>query len=141
MNYPEPVPGLVIRFEYLWHEDSQKGLASSDKERPCAIVLYAKKSNRTLVVPISHSYPEEGEEEYSLEIPAAICASIGLDNQRNWVRISEVNEFEWPSSGIRPRPDNPSRVDYGMISEAFFLEIRKRLADAVTKNRLVLAKR
>ncbi|WHA42118.1 hypothetical protein [Agrobacterium larrymoorei] len=141
MNYPEPVPGLVIRFDYLWHADSQKGLSSSEKERPCAIVLYAKKSNKTLVVPISHSYPEMGEEDYSLEIPADICALIGLDEERNWVRVSEVNEFEWPSSDIRPRPDDPSRSDYGMIPEAFFLQIRRRLADAVAKNRLARAKR
>ncbi len=141
MNYPEPVPGLVIRFNYLWDVDNQKGLSSSDKERPCAIVLYTKKTNKTLVVPISHSYPEVGEENDSLEIPAEICAEIGLDKDRNWVRVSEVNEFEWPSAEIRPRPDDPSRVDYGMIPEEFFLEIRKRLAKAVSEHRLGRTKR
>lgn len=141
MNYPDPVPGLVIRFDYLWDTDSQKGLSSSGKERPCAIVLHAKKTGKTLVVPISHSYPDVGEEEYSLEIPAEICFRIGLDKDRSWVRVSEVNEFEWPSPEIRPRPDDPSRVDYGMIPEEFFLEIRKRLADAVSKNRLARARR
>ena len=141
MNYPEPVPGLVIRFDYLWDADSQKGLSTSSKERPCAIVLYTKKSNRTLVVPISHAYPEPGEEAFSLEIPAEICAEIGLDQDRNWVRVSEVNEFEWPSPEIRPRPDDPSRVDYGMIPEDFFMEIRKRLAAAVAEHRLRRAKR
>jgi hypothetical protein len=141
VNYPDPVPGLVIRFDYLWDIDHQKGLSTSNKERPCAIVLYTKATNKTLVVPISHSYPEPGQEDYSLEIPPEICAEIGLDKDRNWVRVSEVNEFEWPSPELRPRPEDPSRVDYGMVPEAFFLEIRKRLAEAVAQHRLGRTKR
>jgi hypothetical protein len=141
VNYPDPVPGLVIRFDYLWDSDHQRGLSTSGKERPCAIVLSVKTSNRTLVVPISHSYPEVGEEKYSLEIPAEISAAIGLDQERNWVRVSEVNEFEWPSASVRPRPDDPTRMDYGMIPEAFFNEIRKHLAKAVSEHRLARAKR
>lgn len=87
----------MIRFDYLWDIDHQNGLSTSNKERPCAIVLYTKATNKTLVVPISHSYPEPGQEDYSLEIPPEICAEIGLYKDRNWVRVSEVNEFEWPS--------------------------------------------
>jgi hypothetical protein len=141
VNYPDPVPGLVIRFDYLWDSDHQKGFATSGKDRPCAIVLYVKASGRTLVVPITHAYPEPGEEKNSLEIPAEICAAIGLDRERNWVRVSEVNEFEWPGPNVRPRPDDPDRIDYGMIPEAFFNEIRKQLAKAVAEHRLARPKR
>jgi hypothetical protein len=131
----------VIRFDYLWDSDHQKGLSTSGKERPCAIVLHVKASKRTLVVPITHAYPDIGEQQHSLEIPEEICAAIGLDQERHWVRVSEVNEFEWPSTNLRPRPDDPERGDYGMIPEAFFNEIRKRLAEAVSEHRLARAKR
>lgn len=41
----------------------------------------------------------------SLEIPAAVCRSLGLDGVRHWVRFDELNRFTWPGYDVRPRPD------------------------------------
>lgn len=130
MKLPEPVPGLVIRFGYVWFEDR------ASKDRPCAIVLASRQSGLVTVVPITHSYPEIGEEAFSLLIPEEICKAIGLDQEANYVRLSEVNQFTWPSSRLAPLPHDPSRCAYGMVPEAFFLEIRKRLAAVVRAEKI-----
>jgi sugar phosphate permease len=35
---PEPIPGLVIRYSYLWHSEYVRGREEGQKDRPCAIV-------------------------------------------------------------------------------------------------------
>lgn len=130
MKLPDPVPGLVIRFGYTWHKDRFR------KDRPCAIVLASKESGLVTVVPITHSYPEVGEEGESILIPEDICKAIGLDQEANYVRISEVNRFEWPSERLVPLPHDKNRCDYGMVPNGFFLEIRKKVAEAVRANNM-----
>jgi hypothetical protein len=36
---PEPVPGLVIRYSYLWAEEYGRGQEEGVKDRPCAVIL------------------------------------------------------------------------------------------------------
>ena len=36
--FPEPVPGLVIRYSYLWRREHLEGREEGRKDRPCAIV-------------------------------------------------------------------------------------------------------
>lgn len=130
MKLPDPTPGLVIRFDYTWYKDHFK------KERPCAIVLASAKTGIVTVVPITHSYPDIGEEDHSLPIPEDVSKAMGLDEDVNYVRLSEVNRFHWPSDRIKPLPHDTTRCDYGTVPEHFFLEMRKRLAAAVRASRL-----
>lgn len=37
-SLPAPVPGLVIRYSYLWHSEQPAGREEPEKDRPCAIV-------------------------------------------------------------------------------------------------------
>lgn len=83
MNYPVPVPGLVIRYNYLWDQEKAEGRTVGRKDRPCAIILYNSKSQDTIVVPITHSPPEPGEEELSVEVPAELRGQLGLDDEIN----------------------------------------------------------
>ncbi|WP_222858019.1 hypothetical protein [Rhizobium cauense] len=88
------------------------------------------------VVPITHSFPEIGDEDASILIPEDICMAMGLDEEANYVRVSEVNRFEWPSDRLAPLPHDNARCDYGMVPKDFFLEIRKKLADVVRANKM-----
>ena len=36
---PRPVPGLVVRYSYLWLDEHRRGREEGVKDRPCAIVL------------------------------------------------------------------------------------------------------
>lgn len=141
MSYPRPSQGLVIRYNYLWHEDYAEGLSDSGKDRPCALVMYSSKRGQAAVVPITHSPPEIGEEEMSIVIPPDICKAIGLDADTNWVRVSELNIFDWPGTHLRPLPGDPSRFDYGVIPKDFFEQVRDRLVGLMPQQRVVQTKR
>lgn len=135
MKLPDPVPGLVIRYNYLWYDDKIKGLSEGTKDRPCAIIIASKKTGAVTVAPITHSQPEPGEESFSVEVPAGVAKQIGLDAEVNYVRL-ELNRFEWPGDHLRPLPHDPDRIDYGMVPKEFFDAIRKRFAELVRQNLL-----
>lgn len=37
--FPEPQPGLVISYAYLWSDEAERGLVEGREDRPCAIVV------------------------------------------------------------------------------------------------------
>ena len=39
MSWPEPFPGLVVRYSYLWEREASQGREEGVKDRPCAVVL------------------------------------------------------------------------------------------------------
>jgi hypothetical protein len=68
---PIPVPGLVIRYSYLWHSEYLAGRDEGQKDRPCAIIAAIRKDEggetRVLVLPITHSKPDR--EAAAIEFP------------------------------------------------------------------------
>ncbi|MBB2689603.1 UNVERIFIED_ORG: hypothetical protein GGI63_000736 [Rhizobium esperanzae] len=136
MKFPEPPPGLVIRYSFLWKADYDEEKYEASKDRPCAIVLAAKvkdtAATQVVVIPITHSEPDPADASASLEMPAAVAKSIGLDAGRHWLRLTQLNRFIWPGYDLRPRPDDPSRVDYGFIPEEFFNQVK---AAIIAENR------
>ncbi|WP_337739546.1 hypothetical protein [Agrobacterium vitis] len=141
MTYPDPIPGLVVRYNYLWRKDELSGFTIGDKDRPCAIILSSKKTGVVTVVPITHSPPESGEEHLSIEIPTDICRQCGLDDGGNYIRLGETNRFLWPGIHLRNLPSAPSRVDYGMLPKAFFDDVLARIIDMVEKQMVSVSKR
>jgi len=129
MALPEPVPGLVIRYSYLWHREHLEGRDEGQKDRPCAIVAAIRKDpngeTRVLVLPISHSPP--GHPSLAVEIPARVKERLRLDDSRSWVLLSEWNEFVWPGPDLRRLPGaSDASVIYGMIPPSLFMTIRDR---------------
>ncbi len=141
VNLPEPLPGLVIRYNYLWRKDELEGFSEGDKDRPCAIILASSKTGKVTVIPITHSPPEPGEEHLSIEIPVEICRQCGLDEDGNYVRLGEANRFIWPGSHLRPLPSDPSRMHYGMLPKEFFDSVLSQVVALVEKSRVSLTKR
>jgi hypothetical protein len=138
VSFPDPKPGLVIRYEFLWSNEADHGAAEGSKERPCAIVVAAYDRDgaiRTIVAPVTHAPPSADAEEASLEIPAKLCRSLGLDAARHWIRLDELNRFIWPGYDLRPRPDAPDRWEYGMLPKAFYEEMRVRILDLDRRRR------
>jgi PemK-like, MazF-like toxin of type II toxin-antitoxin system len=133
--FPPPVPGLVIRYSYLWLSEHMKGQEEGVKERPCAIVLIVKTegSRETVVVlPITHSPPERAE--LAVEMSAAVKRRLNLDGKRSWVMLSEANRFVWPGPDLRPavRGDADSAV-FGLLPYKLFEEIKAGFDGAVRK--------
>jgi hypothetical protein len=135
---PKPVPGLVIRYSYLWWREQESGTEEGRKDRPCAIVAAvladSKGSINALVLPITHSPPENSET--ALEIPAATKSRLGLDAEKSWILIDEWNEFVWPGPDLRRVPGGEDRsVAYGVLPPAFFSELSKKFLRFRAENR------
>ena len=106
MALPDPQPGLVIRYSYLWHSEFLEGREDGVKDRPCAIVAAIKTDadgdTRVLVLPVTHTAPAKGAP--AIEIPPGIKKQLKLDTQRSWIVLSEWNEFIWPGPDLRRAP-------------------------------------
>ncbi len=136
MSLPIPKPGLVIRYGFLWSSEAAEGAAEGSKDRPCAIVVAARRDPNgastpsspngdidTIVAPITHQPPDDPAT--SIEIPAATCKSLGLDSGRHWLRLDELNRFVWPGYEVRPVPGQPGKYDYGMLPRSLFQQLRE----------------
>ncbi|MCV3240159.1 hypothetical protein OHD58_09585 [Mesorhizobium sp. ZC-5] len=121
-SWPEPVPGLVIRYSYLWRSEHDRGHEEGVKDRPCAVVL-ALPGQNIVVLPITHSPPPK--EQAALEIPEPIKRRLRLDSERSWVILTEANLFSWPGPDLRPRINGDlSTIAYGLLPRSFFYAIR-----------------
>ena len=62
---PAPVPGLVIRYSYLWYREHLEGREEGLKDRPCAIIAAIRRDDRgatrVLVLPVTHRAPDRSE--------------------------------------------------------------------------------
>ena len=127
---PEPRPGLVICYSYLWRDEAQQQAVEGAKDRPCAIVVAlgspGEKSSRELaVVPVTHAPPRDPD--LAIEIPARVKVHLGLDDKRSWIVLDEVNIFTWPGFDLRPVWRGADRVDYGLHPPAFFARLMEKM--------------
>jgi len=131
--FPRPVPGLVIRYSYLWAREHARGQEEGIKDRPCAVVLVSvdEVDNQIVtVLPISHTPPSNPT--HALEIPAATKRRLGLDHDRSWVVLTEANRFVWPGPDLRPSlTADASSVAYGLLPYGLFESIRLKFIAAL----------
>jgi hypothetical protein len=143
--YPEPKVGLVISYAYLWVEEAENGQVEGRKERPCAIIVAldsigsAGKHKQVTVVPITHS--PHVDPNVAVEIPQRVKQHLGLDSERSWVILDEINEFIWPGYDLRPIKGDQSRVDYGFLPPQFFDQLIEKFARLEAEGRVGSASR
>ena len=132
MALPDPQPGLVISYLYLWHHEHNAGRDEGTKSRPCVIVLAVEKpadgSIMVRVAPITHSPPRTA----AMEIPRAVKRHLTLDDERSWIILDEINEFAWPGFDLRPIPPSRDRFTYGFLPPRLFEQLMTNLAQAWT---------
>ena len=133
MAYPAPEPGPVIRYAFLWPEDAVAGREEGDKDRPRAVVLTRKDENRGMIVtvlPVTHSPPRVAS--LAVEIPLATKRRLGLDDERSWIIVSELNRFVWPGPDLRMRvPTDSASIAYGELPSALFQKVLDALERAL----------
>lgn len=126
---PEPKPSLVIRYAYLWHDEHRRGQEEGRKDRPGVVILSAIKEQGEWVVavaPITH-VPPRGTIE-AVEIPLLTKKRLGLDDERSWVVVTEVNRFLWPGPDLRPvDPTKPDGFSYGYLPPRLFAAVKQSL--------------
>jgi len=139
---PEPEIGLVIRYDFLWSHEREKGFEEGAKERPCVIVtaVVRKDTGETeiLVAPITHSEPQKGT--VALEIPTKVGKHLGLDDERSYIIANESNSVAWNDPGIVPVIAGKQWA-YGKIPKGLYDALRASMLDLLNKKRLKTAVR
>lgn len=138
---PDPQPGLVIRYAYLWRRDATQGRDEGTKYRPAVVVLAVEPDDEfgkiVLVAPITHRKPDDPAT--GVEIPPLTKRRLGLDPEQSWVIVSEVNRFEWPGPDLLPIA--PGRWAYGVLPAGLFRMIRDRLAHSARQRNVAQVRR
>jgi hypothetical protein len=129
VTLPEPQPGLVIRYDYLWTREAAAG-RQQGKDRPACLVA-ATDSTMTprfvVILPITHTSPSG--DTVGIEIPAKVRAAIGLDDAPSWVVVSDHNVGEWPNAGLAPIPGRQGVFSYGFIPPGLFRHIKSKFLE------------
>jgi hypothetical protein len=124
MPIPNPEPGLVIPYTYLWHREHEAGREEGRKDGPSVIVLAVERdadgATIVTVLPITHSAPANPAS--AVEIPLPIKRHLGLNDDPSWLVVSEGNEFVWPGYDLRKLPRS-DRYDYGFPPPRFFNQV------------------
>lgn len=98
MDKPDPEPGLVIHYDYLWNADKRRGNQYGTKMRPCA-VLAVDEDGVVTVCGITHTDP--GADALRVELDDEHKDVLDLDGDPQWIDCSEVNELLWSDPGIQ----------------------------------------
>lgn len=129
MALPEPKPGLVIRYDYLWTREAATGRQQS-KDRPACLVAASDSAvtpRFVVILPITHS-PPTGD-TVAIEVPVKVAQALSLDEARSWVVVSDHNVDEWPNAGLAPIPGRPGIFGYGFIPPGLFAQIKARFLE------------
>jgi hypothetical protein len=130
MPLPEPHPGLVISYSYLWRDEARAGREEGVKDRPAVIVLAVRAkadSGRVVTVaPVTHRKPSKPGT--AVELPAKVKQHLGLDTAASWVILDETNQFLWPGHDLRPLPGRPRVFSYGVLPPRLLAKITNGIA-------------
>ena len=138
---PDPQPGLVISYAYLWKRDAAQGRVEGTKYRPTVVVLVVEsdeaRGKTVLVAPITHRKPDDPAA--GIEIPPLTKRRLGLNPEPSWIIVSEVNRFEWPGPDLLPVA--PGQWAYDMLPAGLFGIVRDRLARVARQRKLAQVRR
>lgn len=143
MNWPLPRVGQIIRYAYLWKSEADAGLEEGLKDRPAVIVVaHAREGDdvRVVVAPITHTPPDDPGA--GLEVPPKTRKRLGLDGDRQWVILDDLNAFVWPGPDLRPLPGQGLQsVIIGDLPAALATLINTRLQQRIKARRAAITAR
>ena len=143
MPLPDPVPGLVIRYAYLWQAEQQRGQSEGLKDRPCAVILVTTGETGApwvTVLPITHTPP--ADPALAVALPAATKVRLGLDAEPSWIVLTEANRFVWPGPDLRPvQGGDMASVAYGLLPAKLFHEVRSKFLQIIRNRQAQLVPR
>jgi hypothetical protein len=135
LSLPEPLPGLVIRYSYLWARERGAGRDEGVKDRPCAVLLATRDEEgdlKVIVLPVTHARPVDPDS--AIEIPAPTKRRLGLDDDQSWIVVTECNVFAWPGPDLRfARGEGAESAAYGLLPARLFEVVREKFLAAHEK--------
>ena len=140
-SWKTPEPADVISYSYLWAREAAAGEESGRKDRPVVVVVATlARGDGTLlfVAPVTHTAP--GHDTDAIEIPLNVKKQLGLDSQRSWIVLTELNRFLWPGPDVRLAPGNEDPF-YDALPDWLFLRVKDRILAHAGASRLRVTKR
>ena len=141
MGLPDPKPGLVVRYDYVWVHEAAAG-QDHGKDRPTCLVAASDSVARpryVVLLPITHT-PPSGD-TIGIEIPSKVKKAIGLDDLPSWVIVSEYNVDEWPNGGLSQVPNRTGEFSYGFIPPGLFAAIKTKFLELAKAKRTAAIRR
>lgn len=144
MALPDPVPGLVIRYSYLWRDEKLRQREEGSKDRPCLIVLAVQHDDGGMIVtvaPVTRRLPTD--DPHAIELQPDVKRRLGLDDDvPSWIVTNELNRFAWPGPDVRPiRAGSAARFSYGLISRSLFLKVKAAVLQHIKEHTLFIGRR
>lgn len=117
----EIVSGLVIRYDYLWAREHDRGETTGRKTRPVCVQVMLRSDDAarqppSLLFPITSQPPRP--DQASLAVPEIECRRVGLRSPA-WILVDEWNEDDVATS-----PSLASTRPLGVFGPSFTREIR-----------------
>jgi hypothetical protein len=151
---PDPRPGLIFRYGYVWLSDYRKRPLAAGKDRPACIVMKvadvaeadlstsdgsAIERGDVIILPITTSPPRPGDMVIALTPDEKrVCR---LDpGKPSWLVVSEFNADIWPNADLSIVPGT-DRFEFGMAPPGLLSRIGRAFAEARKANKVVGVRR
>jgi hypothetical protein len=139
-----PERGSVIRYAYLWADESARGREEGRKDRPAVVLALSVKdvdgTTDVLALAVTHMPPTHAGD--AVPFPQDLKRRIGLDDAPSWIVTTEANAFVWPGPDIRPVPNRtPTTVIYGRVPDGLLRQIARAYLANRDKQRARLIQR
>ena len=88
MALPEPIPGVVVRYDCLWTYEAAAG-RDHGKTRPACLVAATDPAvlpRYVVLLPITH--PRPAGDTVGIEIPMRVRQALSLDDTPSWSIVS-----------------------------------------------------
>lgn len=95
------------------------------------------RGTQLIVAPVTHSPPEALSD--AIEMPASVKRDLGLDRERSWIVITEVNRFLWPGPDVRPLEGGSPF--YGAIPDWLFVRVRSGIGESAARGDMKVTRR
>jgi hypothetical protein len=142
-SWPIPEPGDVISYAFLWHREAEFGQEEGLKDRPTVVVVAQEIVNgrvRLMVAPITHAVPDKPDT--AIALPVRVKSHLGLDRDRSWVILDELNRFVWPGPDVRAVGGSAGSTPlYGAIPSDLFDQIKAEILKIAKKDQVTIVKR
>jgi hypothetical protein len=141
VSLPKPRAGLVVRYAYLWADEAAQGHEEGRKDRPAAVILVLPvgDDDEVVVAPITH---HPSATAVTIEIPRATARRLGLDNERQWIVVSDLNRFRWPGPDLRPVPGlGIESVVIGDLPAALLATVRAEVVALLKQSAATISRR
>ena len=126
MRAPNPFPGLVVGYSYLWHQDYKLERDFSENPATYGVILSVREELGDKIVLVAALTDLQPRNTEGVALPDATRERLGLPSAQYWIITSEVNRFIWPGPDLRSA-DSVSKNELNVLPPILFESIKSSI--------------